>query len=236
MDKEELLNKECLSNGLGGSLKDHMEEVLKEFLPDQSKIIKRMIVKTMLALLKIRSTNNYELAFLRIMNELEEGLKIQAGLTWHLENIIRLVECKSIAYFFPRISITEAKEIEVYIRGLISWPDDTLERYMADKFKSRSALILDPDCVVDDQLKIAAALRVMTTSLHLENFTLITNERIDSDEIDATIIEYYESRGYALLNKEERPSGDFIYASKEEDLRVWFTNFGREVLITVKEL
>lgn len=178
-------------------VKEHVGSGLS-FLPE----LQQRVVKTLLALLKVRELEDYDVASFSIIHDLEKEVKTKIQLKEVKEpfGLAILHGMRGIAFVFMEATDEETKDIQKYLEGLLSRPKDTLEQYMKQEFGLEAKALYNPDDVPDflPQEKVRMAFFAMTNSGNKEDFQIIFPEIISDSEIIAVISRYYTERGYSV--------------------------------------
>ena len=215
-------------DGIVGYIKDHIESDLS-FQPE----IRQDVAKTLLALLKLsrdRDEKEYIIDSTVLLARLEQvaGLKTKRGFASTMESI-------KAAANFGRLNDGQRTEIEKYIQDQIEKKEQTLNRFMAEKFGLQSRESYDPDAYDDPESKMVAATLAMFSSGRLEDFSidLAAGQEKQDEEITSAIEEYYKNQGYEI----EMGTWDNMFVTKgEQSLMVVFTNYGDSIQVSVQDM
>ena len=131
--------------------------------------------------------------------------------------------------------IDQVNDHEKYIQDQIEKKEQTLNRFMAEKFGLQSRESYDPDAYDDPESKMVAATLAMFSSGRLEDFSidLAAGQEKQDEEITSAIEEYYKNQGYEI----EMGTWDNMFVTKgEQSLMVVFTNYGDSIQVSVQDM
>ena len=186
--------------------------------------VRRAVARTMLALLKIRKVEDYEVKSLLLLSQLEKRAIHLRG-----TNVTSLMETVKASFKCKDLSDDEADEVERILENLVPKQEETLERYMSRELELETEESFNPDRQTTDDGKSAMAMLAMNNSNNLENFQLSPDEDIPDGRISEIVTAYFESQGYILDDK----GVGHTFTKEEERLMVNVSNFGYMIMVSV---
>lgn len=191
---------------------------------------RKEIIKTLLALLKVRNTHGAKAESNSIINLLEGRLTNQGRAEGNVKSV-GLSTLKKAISLFEAVTPEEADSIKVRLQELLPKKQSgTLEQYLVKELEFESTEIFDPDQVTLDRYKQLRAFLTMISSEHEESFELLAEEEFTDAEILQLIQDYYTQKGYEILRSSKNAT---LVLRGQRVLSINFSNFSDKILVSV---
>ena len=207
-------------------IKDHINTDL-QLCPEAQ----QQVAKTLLALLKIRKSENFMMQSVLNVSELEKDLRNKLVSTSSDSfKFVSLHETKKAAFNLEKLDDEEVEEIKKFLESLLEKKEGkTLQKFLEEKLGLSTKNPFDPDDVNGNEAKAQMAFLATWQSGNQEDIQLKSIDNIPESKVNDLITEYYSEKGFNV----GFDLGSIVINKDNEKYIINISNFGNEIYISV---
>lgn len=201
--------------------------------------LNKIFSDSMIALLKIRHVNDYIIRSLSVHKAMM--MAIECELRKDFEELgevaFEIMELGNSIASFDDLTADEAKMLHEFFAELNPKKMDSLEVFMSEKLGFKSRKMRDPDSEWSSGFKVLSATMAALRSGSKEDFILEPQRRVEEEEIDNILREYYGSRGYVVEKNDDIISSviGYMVDKDKESINIAVTNDPQMIIVTVSK-